>query len=40
MFDPKLHAAHAACWIDVHGQGEEDERECEVERSEDSSDQG
>jgi len=40
MFDPNLHAAHAACWIDVHEQGEEDERECEVEGSEDSSDQG
>ena len=41
MFNPNLHAAHAACWIDVHEQGEKNEREVpEVEGSEDSSDQG
>lgn len=39
MFDPNLHAAHAACWIDVHEKGKEDERECETKGSEDSSDQ-
>ncbi len=42
MFNPNLHAAHAACWIDIHEQGKKDEREQipEVEGSEDSSDQG
>jgi hypothetical protein len=39
MFDPNLHAAHAACWIDIHEQGKKDEQVSEVEGSGDSPDQ-